>query len=180
MAKQREDRTVVGPDDFPDTKLFWRWAAHATRPVVGWVLIALGAVAILVGYLGVSREALVAKQIPYLVSGGITGMVLVAVGAFFLGTEDLRRQLTRLDHIEDQVDELHAVLLSRRDAPRANGERGAKADARLVALPGGSSYHRPDCQMVQGKEKVRAVDERTAARRGLSPCSVCEPVPVEA
>lgn len=171
---------IVGPADFPDTRLFWRWAGQATRPVVGWVLIALGGLAILLGYLGVSREALVAKQIPFLVSGGITGMVLVAVGAFFLGTEDLRKQLVRLDQIEEQVDELHAVLLSRRDAPtrRPNGSTSHEA-GQLLAVEGGSSYHRPDCQMVEGKSNVEVVTPRTIVRRKLDPCGICEPEPVK-
>lgn len=171
-AGKRSD--IVGPDDFPDTRLFWRWAGQATRPVVGWILIALGGITILVGYLGVSREALVAKQIPYLVSGGITGMVLVAVGAFFLGTEDLRKQLLRLDRIEEQVDELHAVLLSRRDAPTRNGS-GRSGSGDLLAVEGGSTYHRADCQMVAGKDNVEKVTARTITRRGLEPCGICEP-----
>lgn len=184
MAQGRGDRTeIVGPEDFPDTRLFWRWAGRATRPVVGWVLIALGGLAILLGYLGVSREALVAKQLPFLISGGITGMTLVAVGAFFLGTEDLRKQLLRLDRIEEQVDELHAVLLSRRDAParRGNGAEGARAGSdQFLAVQGGSSYHRPGCQMVAGKDNVEAVTSRTIERRKLDACGICEPEPVKA
>lgn len=168
---------IVGPDDFPDTRLFWRWAGQATRPVVGWILIGLGGVAIVLGYLGVSREALVAKQIPYLVSGGITGMVLVAVGAFFLGTEDLRKQLLRLDRIEEQVDELHAVLLTRRDSPTRT--RNGAGSGELLAVEGGSTYHRATCQMVAGKGNVEAVTARTIARRGLKPCGICEPEPVK-
>lgn len=182
MAEQdgRERAEIVGPDDFPDTRLFWRWAGQATRPVVGWVLIALGVVAIIFGYFGVSREAFVAKQIPYLVSGGITGMVLVAVGAFFLGTEDLRKQLSRLDRVEEQVDELHSVLLARRDSPRArNGSRRASS-GELLALEGGSTYHRANCQMVAGKDGADVVTARTIARRGLDPCGICEPEPVRA
>lgn len=173
-------------EELPDGKLFWRWAARSTRPYVGWVLMALGAVAIALGWYGVSGESLVAKQLPFLISGGITGMVLVAVGAFFLGTEDLRRQLARLDTVERQVAELHAVLLSRVDT--ADGDRpddGSSGRSRgrvdrgepLVALGSGSSYHRPGCQMVAGKRDVEAVTPRTISRRALRPCSLCDPEP---
>jgi hypothetical protein len=165
-------------DDLPDAGLLWRWVAKATRPVVGWILIGIGALFIIAGYLGVSREALVAKQIPYLVSGGIGGMVLIAVGAFFLGTEDLRKELVRLNRLERMVEELHGALLVRAGsaATATNGSRAraTAADDELVALPRGRSVHRPDCAMVDGKqaEPVTAAD---AGRRGLEPCSLCEP-----
>lgn len=185
LASEREApsesaRGDIGPDDFPDIRLFWRWAARSTRPFVGWILIGLGAIAILLGYLGVSREALVAKQLPFLISGGITGMVLVAVGAFFLGTEDVRKQLARLDDVERKIDDLHAVLLSRRDAPKPNGRKPRATKGDRVALRSGSSYHTPDCQMVEGKKDVIAVDARTIARRRLDPCQLCDPEPVKA
>lgn len=180
-SKGSGGREIVGPEDFPDTRLFWRWAGMATRPIVGWVLIALGGLAILLGYLGVSREALVAKQLPFLISGGITGMVLVAVGAFFLGTEDLRRQLLRLDRIEGQIDELHSVLLARKDAPtRAANGAGNQDPGRLLAVTGGSTYHRSGCQMVQGKSNAEVVSTRTITRHKLEPCGICEPQAVKA
>ena len=60
--------------DETDPKVLWKWIGEALRPWVGWILIAAGAICMLVGYLGVSRESLPAKQIPYLVSGGIGGI----------------------------------------------------------------------------------------------------------
>ena len=71
----------------------------------------------LVGYFGVSREALPGKQIPYLVSGGIGGMFLAVLGAYFLGTQELRNDSGRLDRLERMVEELHGALLRRPDAP---------------------------------------------------------------
>src|SRR5579885_1083578 len=100
-------------DDLPDPRLFWRWVGRATRPVVGWVLVAIGVVMIVVGYIGVAHQVLVAKQIPYLVSGGILGVAVVGVGVMFIATEQVRHDADRLDHLERMVDELHHVLLSR-------------------------------------------------------------------
>src|SRR5688572_5506531 len=104
--------------DEPDPRFLWRWLARASRPWVGWVFIAVAVVAVVAGYLGVSREAVVAKQIPYLVSGGIGGVLLAVVGAYFLGTEELRRDSGRLDRLERMVEELHGALLDRPDAPQ--------------------------------------------------------------
>lgn len=197
------ERTTPDPgreDELPDTRLFWRWVARSVRPYTGWLLVALGALAILAGYLGVSREALVAKQLPYLISGGIFGMALVAVGAYYLMTEDLRRDSGRLDRMERMVLELHAVLLARSDAPTADelrdavrlidvgsaalgataGSNGSGARAgqpeRLVALPDSQRFHREDCRMVQGKSGVEEVSPSVIRRRHLQPCSMCDPV----
>ena len=181
------DAPRPSPDDeLPDTALFWRWVAKATRPGIGWVLIGLGAIFVLAGYLGVSREAIVAKQLPYLLSGGIGGMVLIAVGAFLLGTEDLRKDLQRLGRLETMVGELHGVLLSRaatvEPTESANGNGHAARRPReqaLVALPRGRSFHRPGCAMVDGKDADR-VDGAEVRERGLDPCSLCEPAPTPA
>src|SRR2546423_9205968 len=108
-------------EELPDPALFWRWVGRATRPVVGWVLAGLGVIAILIGYLGISRESLVAKQLPYLISGGIGGIALVGAGAALIATEDLRRFRARLDRLAAMVGDLHGVLLSRPDAPSGNG-----------------------------------------------------------
>jgi len=168
-------------DDEPDPRLLWRWAAKATRPWIGWVFIAVGALLVLLGYLGVSREAIVEKQVPYLVSGGIGGVLLCVVGAYFLGTEELRKDSGRLDRLESMVEQLHrALLVERGDAPSPAAADGPPANGHtdsLVAVVGGETFHRADCVMAGGKE-VEAVTAEAAASRGLQPCPLCEPVPV--
>ena len=95
------DRPV--DDELPDPALFWRWVGKATRPVIGWVLLAVSALFILFGWIGVSGTPVVAKQIPYVVSGGIFGVFLAVFGAYFLGTEELRKDSGRLDRLERMV-----------------------------------------------------------------------------
>src|SRR3954469_10716128 len=111
------ERTAPSDDDLPDPALFWRWVGKATRPVIGWVLLGLAALFILFGWIGVSGTPVVAKQIPYVVSGGIAGVFLAIAGAYFLGTEELRKDSGRLDRLERMVLELHQTLLARADAP---------------------------------------------------------------
>src|SRR6266700_5111016 len=53
-------------------------------------LIAAGAVALVLGYVGVSGEAFPAKQLPYLISGGIAGVFVLGVGALFWLSADMR------------------------------------------------------------------------------------------
>jgi hypothetical protein len=167
----------------PDPALFWKWVGRATRPVVGWIMLGIGGLLVLMGYLGISREALVAKQLPYLISGGILGLAFVGFGTMLIGTEDLKRTHERIDHLEDLVADLHAALLSRPDAPAlsANGDSaaqastGATSSVQLMALPGGQSYHRADCSMIEGKREARSVTASVARRQGLKPCRLCEP-----
>lgn len=175
-------------DDDPDPRVLWRWVGTALRPWVGWILIGVGALFMLLGWFGVSREAIPAKQIPYLVSGGIGGVFLAVLGAFFLGTQEMRNDSGRLDRLEQMVTELHLVLLRRSDAPQvpdvtselevsANGTR-ARA-RRVVVVAGGELFHRTTCPMVTGKE-AQELTPAAATRRGLRPCPACTPVPARA
>jgi hypothetical protein len=167
--------------DEPDARVLWRWVGDAIRPWLGWVLIGLGALLMLLGYLGVSRESLPAKQIPYLVSGGIGGMFLAVLGAYFLGVQELRNDSRRLDRLEHMVDELHRALLQRPDAPdlrvesaQTNGD--AAPARRVVVVDGGDLFHRPACSLVTDKE-VEELTTGAARKRGLRDCPVCVPVP---
>jgi hypothetical protein len=172
MPDERDER------DERDPKVHWRWAVRAIRPWIGWVSIGLGALLILLGYLGVSGEATVAKQIPYLVSGGIGGLFLCIVGVYLLGAEELRKGSGRDDHVARLVEELHAVLLTRPDAPSSDAGidasgNGASSDA-VLAVRGGESFHRQGCPMVADKDAEELTVE-IARSRGLSPCPLCEP-----
>jgi hypothetical protein len=186
MAR-RSSESPVADDEQPDAAAFWRWVWTSVRPVLGYLLVALGLILLLTSYLGVSREVLVAKQIPYLVSGGLFGLAFVTLGSRLLLIEDLRRDSGRLDKLERAVAELHAALLSRPDAPRQpdNGlERAAstadanghEASERLLALTGGDSFHRQDCPIVEGKSTARPLTATAAPRKGLHACPMCQPL----
>ena len=179
-----EPATARARDDEPDPSELWRWGGAAVRPWLGWILIGVGALLMLLGYLGVSREALPGKQMPYLVSGGVGGMFLAVLGAYFLGTQELRRDSGRLDRLEQMVEELHGALLRRPDAPdptATNGSAGGAEKARpagparrVVAVEGGDLFHRVDCAVVLGKETV-PLTPAAARGDGLRPCPACEP-----
>jgi hypothetical protein len=182
-----DDESRTRPEEEePDPRILWRWVADAGRPWIGWILVALGGLLLLLGYLGVSREALPGKQIPYLVSGGIGGVFLAVVGAYVLGIQALRHDSGRLDRLERMVEELHQALLRRPDAPdltagngRSTAAKPAGPARRVVAVEEGDLFHRTSCPMVAGKE-VQEMTPATARRRGLDPCPSCTPVPVPA
>jgi len=166
----------------PDRREFWHWVWSAVRPVLGWVLAALGALALFLGWYGVSGESLTSKQLPYLVSGGLTGIALVVVASVFLATEDVRRQLSQVDDLRRKVDDLYALFVDEIAAPagtniatNAPAASNAHSPGAVVALPAGTSFHRSDCALVTGKAETAAVDARVIRARKLRPCRVCEP-----
>lgn len=167
--------------------VFWRWVWQSVRPVLGYVLAGLGFLLLLVAYLGVSREVLVAKQIPYLVSGGLLGIGCVTLGSRLMLIEDLRRDSGRLDRLEQAITELRSVLLSSPDAPvevtsRAsrNGSSRSTEDLSddLLVLEGGETFHRFGCRMLANKTRVSPVTPTAARDEGLKACRLCQPLTV--
>lgn len=167
-------------DRAPDAAAFWRWVWASIRPYLGYILTGVGFLLLIVGYLGVSREIYVGRQIPYVVSGGLFGVALVSLGSRLLLIEDLRRDSGRLDRLEKAVVELHQTLLTRPDAPHpgyAPAERvNGQVTDKLVVVPGGESFHRADCPVLEGKGSKRSVTPETAQRRGLHACPLCQPL----
>jgi len=164
--------------ELPDRTLFWKWVWSSVRPVVGWVLAAAGAITLLIGWFGVSGESLTAKQLPYLASAGLAGVALFIMAAVFLATDDVRRQFARIAELERKVDDLYTLFVADLAATGSGGAtrpRAVTAGDAYVALPSGTSYHRPDCALVAGKEETATVTAADIKARSLRACRVCDP-----
>jgi hypothetical protein len=83
-----------------------RWLRLAWDRTAALALITAGAVALVLGWIGVSGEAFPAKQLPYLISGGIAGVFILGLGALCWLSADLRDEWTKLDRIEDALNRL--------------------------------------------------------------------------
>ena len=68
-------------------------------------LTVAGLVAVLVGYLGVRDESHIELQLPYLLSGGLGGLVLMGLGALVLIQYQMRIQARRFAEMTDTLDE---------------------------------------------------------------------------
>lgn len=154
-----------------------------TIAIGGGMLAAAGVVAVLLGWYGASHTSRVYLQIPYLISGGLLGVVLAFVG----GCAYLASWLTRL--AQDQRARADEAVAAAREtaaalarievllaaggatAASANGSR-AHAARGLVATPSGKLAHLPTCAAVAGRTDLRAV---TVGPDGLAPCRMCEP-----
>jgi hypothetical protein len=167
------------PAESPAAELTRRVAGLRTRAtggdldrvllLVGGLLLPLGILLVVLGWLGASHTVLVFEQIPYLLSGGVLGLALVFAGGFiyFAYWQTLIVRESR-DHQRVLV-----VSLGRIETLLAGGRQTSVAGTALVATPTGSMIHRPDCPVVAGHEDLRSVDPGTA---GFEACKICQPL----
>lgn len=157
----------------------------AARPAAGWALSLAGLLAVTVGYLGVSREAITAKQVPYLVSGGLGGLALVVLGAAVINGSDVRRQLRRVEVLERQVGDLHALLVeevagtAEDHAASQPGRRQPTDGARAAGATRGAADHhgaRADHDVARAEHQLPVPSRRRPAGR-LVPGQPGQPSP---
>jgi hypothetical protein len=139
--------------------------------IIGLFFCVVGFVAIGFGWNGMAKVACPDCQLPYLLSGGATGIGLIVLGSGLLLMAQIRDERMKLG------DQLHEVATAVGKAVSATG--GAAASNLVVA--GKSTYHRQECRLVEGKPDIDLVSVEVARLQGLSPCRVCSPpVPEEA
>ena len=82
------------------------------RLVLALVAAVAGGVALLIGYFGVSGTLDPAKQLPYLISGGIGGLFLLGLAAALLFSADLGATRADIARLQDTIDELSEQVTS--------------------------------------------------------------------
>jgi hypothetical protein len=68
-----------------------------------WVCIGIGALALVLGWIGVSSTEYPAEQMPFILSGGIGGIFFLGLGATLWLSADLRDEWNKLNRIEDAL-----------------------------------------------------------------------------
>jgi hypothetical protein len=143
--------------------------------VIGGVLLPLGVLLVILGWLGASHTVLLFEQIPYVVSGGLLGLALVIVGGFvyftYWQTLLVRESRTANRDLVAGLARIEAVL-SRVAAPDLQ-QRPAEAAPVLVATAKGTMAHLPGCQVVAGRRGLRSVPADSPL---LRPCRICQPI----
>jgi len=96
-------------------------------------LVLGGLVAVIVAWALASGTILTFEQIPYLMSGGLIGVCLVAIGATLWLSADLRDEWRKLDRLEQAVlghgSEVDATDAATTRTPPAAGARPVHAAA---------------------------------------------------
>lgn len=147
--------------------------------LVGGILLPLGVLLVLIGWLGTARTPLVFEQVPYVVSGGLLGLSLVVIGGFLyfsywqtLVIRTLRDSQSELTASLLRIEGLLAVAAPSAAAP-VSGAPASDGSEALVATATGTMLHRPDCSVVVGRDRLRPV---AAGAPGMTPCSLCQPL----
>lgn len=99
-ARRLELRALV------QEQLMTRW-----RATLGWVLIGLGVLAVAVAWYQVRDLPDVALQMPYLISGGLGGALVMALGGALLLSQDFRDDKEVVAALSAKVEELEEVVV---------------------------------------------------------------------
>jgi hypothetical protein len=120
-------------------------AARFGDPRLPLALVAgiAGAVALFIGYFGVSGTLDPAKQLPYLISGGVGGLFLLGLAAALLFSADLgatRADIARLHEVVaelgEQITDLQASLDATTATPAPARPRASRGGARATSSTG--------------------------------------------
>jgi hypothetical protein len=130
---------------------------------LGTGMCLLGALLLFLGWNGAASHNDIRKQFPYLLSGGLAGLSFVILGAALLVVEVVRAERTAMQ----------ANIAELRDAIERLAPRPAAGASTVVA--GASSYHRPTCRLVEGRDDLPVIGLEDAGEQGLTPCRICHP-----
>ena len=97
--------------------------------VLAWALVGLGALAIVLGWIGVTGTPYTFEMIPYVLSGGIGGLFLLGVGAMLWISADLRDEWRTLRELVD-----HQAMVE----PQPGAEEEPPSAPALAATRNGS------------------------------------------
>lgn len=104
------------------------------RLPIGFACLGLAVVVAILGYLGLSRNADVNRQIPYLASAGMAVVILATIGGAFIVAEQLRNDDKRIAELEDAVRLLAGAVAPALEAPARVASRSAVVDHTPTAV----------------------------------------------
>jgi hypothetical protein len=158
----------------------------SNRGLLAIGLAIVGAVMLFLGWYGVSGRPNLAEQMPYIASGTIPGAALVVAAAVMLTGEHAQRTS---DQTRSMMAELHSLLVEAAAAPididvdtdsglSSQGIAIAERESDdIVAVPGGTHFHRATCALAAGKPGMHSVGPAGIEHESLAPCPMCEPTP---
>lgn len=151
------------------------WANLAGKLGLGFCLG--GFVAIFLGWNGAASFDRVPAQFPWLISGGVSGLALVIIGASLLVVENNRRDraalMALMEEIRLQLE--HSPGASVAGNGFAPPTQVVKTLGDDMVIAGASSFHDPECRLVADRSDLEAISRDEAAERDLTACRICNP-----
>lgn len=133
-------------------------------------MLGIGGLLLFLAWNGAASWDHTPAQIPYLISGGLGGTALVVGGVALAVVHSLRRDLMslgmKLDAIVEAVRDSGATGFAPSAVPDADGPR---------VVAGRTTYHDPQCHLVEGRDDLQIMGPAKARDRGLAPCRICNP-----
>ena len=155
---------------------------RALGPYLGWISCTIGVLLCGLGWYGVSGELYAVRQIPYLASATAPGVALIVGGLVLLAARACAVEVTpEQEQLRLQVAALYGLLTEPMPDDDTTAPDTTTPDTTtlepgaLLAVPGGGTYHRSGCSLMDGRQDAERITPATAADRGLRPCPLCDP-----
>jgi hypothetical protein len=116
---------------------FVNWVRTQWDRAAALAAVLIGLLALLLGWIGVSANSYVAKQLPYVVSGALFGIFMIGIAATIWLSADLRDEWRELRGIRI---ELHAQTLSGAEGTRHPSE-ASEHTQKIPAVPAGNGLN---------------------------------------
>ncbi len=134
-------------------------------------LLVAGFILIGIGWNGAASLDYTQGQIPYLISGGLTGLGLVFFGCSSLLIRAIKKeQAAQTEVLREQTE-----ILRRVSSVMTFGSNGASQANGKMVIAGASSFHSPTCRLVEGREEMTQIPKTEAEDSGLTACRICIP-----
>lgn len=146
--------------------------------VAGAMLMPLGVLVVLIGWYGSAHTNYAYDQFPYLISGGLLGVVLSQLGGFLYFGAWLAKGAADQHDASRQIADTMLVLadvVSRQRAEATGPATTQPVDAGAVPVlagPKGTTVHRRDCILIRHRDDLHVL---TGSEADTSPCRVCSP-----
>ena len=139
---------------------------------LGILLCLLGFAGIFLGWNGAASSNVSMAQFPFLISGGVTGLAIVVVGAAMLVIQSAREDRARLEAV---LERIAIATEAGGGVARRPSAAAAVPGGGMLVLAGTTSYHRLDCSLAEARDEARVIPIEEAFQGRVEPCRVCRP-----
>jgi len=155
-----------------------RWKQLGGQAGIG--LAIAGFLLIFLGWNGAATYDRIPTQFPYLISGGLAGLALTVIASALIIVNAQRQdRAALLNGLAELKEALERMSLAA--ASGSGSGNGSSSSARMsealeqgLVVAGPTTFHRPDCKLLEGRGVLPTVTIEAAEERGLSACRACD------